>query len=74
MILPNAASHGLPVEGVKLAFLDPDVASGPHSLRPQIVPARPLRENICRLVFVFLRLSSGWLALCQKFHSEKPEQ
>lgn len=38
-----------------------------------IVPTRPLRENICRLVFVFLRLSSGWLAFCQKFHSEKPE-
>lgn len=36
-----------------------------------VIPIHLLRENIWRVVFVFLQFSSGCLALCQKFYSEK---
>lgn len=63
-----------------MTFVDPNILSGPcphfcMSYSPKgrsttVFPIHLLRENIWRVVFV-LHISSGCLALCQKYHSEK---
>lgn len=65
-----------------MGFIDPNISSGPCSLMLHELFQKKKKDknsnfytftwgNIWRVVFVFLQFSSGCLALCQKFYSEK---